>query len=168
MKMRPQFNLRPRDAEQFKKIQDIAAARGIAVNEWILRQVECCEDMNLGLAEIGGLNRTADGKIEQLSDGGSCDNNQVAAEERVEGVDIGSRKSGRGKTVRAVVEASGKCVGVQSAKNSEGTAVSEKEAVTLSQMCSYTEYDTDTGETYKCGRTVHGPKVKHTRGEKIG
>lgn len=34
-------------------------------------------------------------------------------------------------------------------------------------MCSFTEYDTDTGETYRCGREVHGPKVKHTRGEKV-
>jgi hypothetical protein len=34
-------------------------------------------------------------------------------------------------------------------------------------MCPFTEYDTDTGETYRCGREVHGPKVKHTRGEKV-
>lgn len=34
-------------------------------------------------------------------------------------------------------------------------------------MCAYTEYDTETGETYRCGRTVHGPKIKHTRGEKV-
>jgi hypothetical protein len=34
-------------------------------------------------------------------------------------------------------------------------------------MCSYTEYDPETGETYRCGRQVHGPKVKHTRGEKL-
>ena len=33
-------------------------------------------------------------------------------------------------------------------------------------MCSYTEYDPETGETYRCGLAVHGPKVKHTRGEK--
>ena len=35
------------------------------------------------------------------------------------------------------------------------------------EMCSYTEYDPETGETYRCGRPVHGPKVKHTRGEKL-
>ena len=35
------------------------------------------------------------------------------------------------------------------------------------ELCSYTEYDTDTGETYRCGRQPHGPKVKHTRGEKV-
>jgi hypothetical protein len=34
------------------------------------------------------------------------------------------------------------------------------------ELCSYTEYDTETGETYRCGRTPHGPKVKHTRGER--
>ena len=31
-------------------------------------------------------------------------------------------------------------------------------------MCSYTEYDTDTGETYRCRLPVHGPKIKHRRG----
>ena len=35
------------------------------------------------------------------------------------------------------------------------------------EMCPYTEYDTDTGETYMCGRQPHGPKVKHTRGMKV-
>lgn len=35
------------------------------------------------------------------------------------------------------------------------------------ELCPYTEYDTDTGETYRCGRTPHGPKVKHTRGERV-
>ena len=31
-------------------------------------------------------------------------------------------------------------------------------------MCSYTEYDTDTGEVYGCRLPAHGPKVKHQRG----
>lgn len=57
MKLRPQFNLRFRDAEQFKQIQDIAAASGLAVNEWLLRQAEASEDVALGLAAIAGLNR---------------------------------------------------------------------------------------------------------------
>lgn len=35
------------------------------------------------------------------------------------------------------------------------------------ELCSYTEYDTDTGATYRCGRTPHSLKVKHTRGEKV-
>ena len=34
-------------------------------------------------------------------------------------------------------------------------------------MCTYTEYDTDTGETYACGRQQHSWKVKHTRGARI-
>ena len=34
-------------------------------------------------------------------------------------------------------------------------------------MCSYTEYDPETGETYRCGREVHGPKVNHTKGKKL-
>lgn len=37
----------------------------------------------------------------------------------------------------------------------------------LVTLCAYTEYDTDTGETYRCGRPVHGAKVKHTRGAKL-
>ena len=57
MKLRPQFNLRFRSAEQFTQIQDIAAARGLAVNEWLLRQAEASEDVALGLAAIAGLNR---------------------------------------------------------------------------------------------------------------
>jgi hypothetical protein len=31
-------------------------------------------------------------------------------------------------------------------------------------MCSYREYDPDTGETYACGLREHLPKVRHTRG----
>ena len=31
-------------------------------------------------------------------------------------------------------------------------------------MCSYTEYDPETGETYRCGLKAHTGKVKHTRG----
>jgi len=34
-------------------------------------------------------------------------------------------------------------------------------------MCSYTEYDGQTGETYRCALTAHGPKVKHVRGTKV-
>jgi predicted Zn-ribbon and HTH transcriptional regulator len=54
--LRPQFNLRFRSAEQFTQIQDIAAARGLAVNEWLLRQAEASEDVAIGLAAIAGLN----------------------------------------------------------------------------------------------------------------
>ena len=34
-------------------------------------------------------------------------------------------------------------------------------------MCSYTEYDHESGETYGCGLKAHGPKVKHTRGKRF-
>ena len=34
-------------------------------------------------------------------------------------------------------------------------------------MCPYTEYDPEDGETYRCGLAKHGPKVKHTRGRKV-
>lgn len=34
-------------------------------------------------------------------------------------------------------------------------------------MCSYREYDTDTGETMQCGRPEHSPKVKHGNWRKI-
>lgn len=40
MKMRPQFNLRFRDADQFLDIKFLADEADIPVNEWILRQVE--------------------------------------------------------------------------------------------------------------------------------
>lgn len=35
------------------------------------------------------------------------------------------------------------------------------------QPCQYTEWDPDTGETYRCGLSAHPPKVKHTRGPKV-
>lgn len=35
------------------------------------------------------------------------------------------------------------------------------------QPCLYTEYDQDTGETYRCGLSIHPPKVKHTRGAAV-
>lgn len=34
------------------------------------------------------------------------------------------------------------------------------------RMCQYTEYDTDTGETYHCRLPEHGPKTRHFRGAK--
>jgi hypothetical protein len=34
-------------------------------------------------------------------------------------------------------------------------------------QCKYTEYDQETGETYRCRLAVHGPKVKHVRGEML-
>jgi hypothetical protein len=40
MKMRPQFNLRFRDADQFLDVKFLAESAEIPVNEWILRQIE--------------------------------------------------------------------------------------------------------------------------------
>lgn len=40
MKMRPQFNLKPRDAEQFELIKGEAAREDISMNEYILRGLE--------------------------------------------------------------------------------------------------------------------------------
>ena len=40
MKMRPQFNLRFRDAGQFLDIRYLASEADIPVNEWILRRLE--------------------------------------------------------------------------------------------------------------------------------
>lgn len=37
----------------------------------------------------------------------------------------------------------------------------------LLPMCTYTEYDSDTGETYRCGLGEHSFKVKHTRGARV-
>jgi hypothetical protein len=44
--------------------------------------------------------------------------------------------------------------------------VDENEALGV-EMCPYTEYDPESGETYRCARGAHGPKVKHTRGERV-
>jgi hypothetical protein len=71
MKLRPQFNLRFRSAEQFVQFRDIAAARGLAVNEWLLRQAEASEDVALGLAAIAGLNRKV-GNNAEIATGGSA------------------------------------------------------------------------------------------------
>jgi hypothetical protein len=40
MKMRPQFNLRMRDTDQFSDVACLADQEGISSNEWILRQME--------------------------------------------------------------------------------------------------------------------------------
>lgn len=40
MKLRPQFNLRFRDAEQFELVMDEAERDGISMNEWVLRGLE--------------------------------------------------------------------------------------------------------------------------------
>ncbi len=40
MKMRPQFNLRFRDAEQFELVMGEAGRDGISMNEWILLRLE--------------------------------------------------------------------------------------------------------------------------------
>lgn len=34
-------------------------------------------------------------------------------------------------------------------------------------MCPYSEYDPESGETYRCGLAVHSGKVRHTRGSKV-
>lgn len=35
------------------------------------------------------------------------------------------------------------------------------------EPCSYTEWDEQLGETFRCGLMAHSPKVKHTRGAKV-
>ena len=35
------------------------------------------------------------------------------------------------------------------------------------EPCAYTEYDGETGETYRCGLAKHSGKVRHTRGAKV-
>lgn len=44
--------------------------------------------------------------------------------------------------------------------------VPEEEGVE-SPGCTYTEYDTDSGETVACGKAEHGPKVKHGNWRKV-
>ena len=40
MRLRPQFQLRLRSAEQFASVSDAAARAGVSMNEWILGRVE--------------------------------------------------------------------------------------------------------------------------------
>jgi hypothetical protein len=40
MKLRPQFNLRFRDADQFVDVKTLADEEGVPMNEWLLRQIE--------------------------------------------------------------------------------------------------------------------------------
>ena len=102
MKLRPQFNLRFRSAEQFTQIQDIAAARGLAVNEWLLRQAEASEDVALGLAAIAGLNRTKGGTNgkEKVAEVAAEKAGEIGRENRpagIQSVGVG----GKGGSVRA-------------------------------------------------------------------
>jgi hypothetical protein len=57
MKLRPQMQLRFRDEAQFEQMSAMAAARGLSMNEWVLRQVEESEDLKRGLASVAGLLR---------------------------------------------------------------------------------------------------------------
>ncbi len=43
----------------------------------------------------------------------------------------------------------------------------EEEVATEVKMCPVTAYDSETGETYRCGLPKHAANVKHTKGEKI-
>lgn len=43
----------------------------------------------------------------------------------------------------------------------------EAEAQEERSMCSYREYDPETGETYACGLREHPGKVRHTRGAAV-
>ena len=40
MKLRPQFQLRFRDAGQFEDVRSSALAEGVPMNEWLLRRIE--------------------------------------------------------------------------------------------------------------------------------
>jgi predicted HicB family RNase H-like nuclease len=40
MKLRPHFDLRFRDAEQFMEVQELAKKSGISMNEWLIRKIE--------------------------------------------------------------------------------------------------------------------------------
>jgi hypothetical protein len=116
MRLRPQFQLRFRDEDQFVAFQKQAAQADISMNEWLLQKIEAGPLVTL---------KTPAGRILEVMP------------EKV------ARRVGAG------------CVPVP------------EEASAPVAMCAYTEYDTDTGETYRCGRPVHGVKVKHTRGVKL-
>ncbi len=47
-------------------------------------------------------------------------------------------------------------------------AMDEDIEAMMPEMCPYTEYNTDTGETYACALEVHGPKIRHKMGAKVG
>ena len=73
MKLRPQVQLRFRDAEQFLAIKDRAAVAALSVNEWILRQVE-----SVGLKWLNSGNPEA-GAVE--SEGSSVDRRPTCPED---------------------------------------------------------------------------------------
>ena len=49
------MQLRFRDQGQFERMSAISAARGLSMNEWVLRQVEASEDLKMGLARVAHL-----------------------------------------------------------------------------------------------------------------
>ena len=73
MKMRPQFNLKPRDAEQFELIKGEAAREDISMNEYILRGLEgfyiVLKGQRVSASKDVG-NKTATGEITQIPGGG--------------------------------------------------------------------------------------------------
>lgn len=47
------------------------------------------------------------------------------------------------------------------------TPLEPSSAPLVREPCSYTEWDEQLGETFRCGLMAHPPKVKHTRGAKV-
>lgn len=47
------------------------------------------------------------------------------------------------------------------------TPMEPSHAPLVREPCSYTEWDEQLGETFRCGLMAHSPKVKHTRGAKV-
>jgi len=83
----------------------------------------------------------------------------------------GVHASGSSRRAKARVESSGVRMPDVEARDDHGkdfAATSGKDWKPTSPvdgvMCSYREYDPDTGETYACGLREHLPKVRHTRG----
>ena len=80
--------------------------------------------------------------------------------------------AGSGVRIPAVTEGGDACLDRGNRSRTDGPvehgsdegAGGDAEAV---EMCPYTEYDPEDGETYRCGLAKHGPKVKHTRGRKV-
>jgi hypothetical protein len=131
------LNLRDVPAEIMRSLRVDAAAEGVTIKELCLRRL--------------------------VPDGGESWKPQT-----ITGKPIAEKKKevGKSSSVEVVLVGEAKPLAALGEHVTDVTKVTHVTGVTES-MCSYTEYDPETGETYRCGRTHHGLKVKHTRGEKL-
>jgi hypothetical protein len=97
MKIRPQFNLRFRDVEQFELVMDEAGRERISMNEWVLLRLEEASIVLRGQRVTAAKNGAGDAEIKAGGSAGVAADTVLAENKR--GVKKGA-SGDRGKLLR--------------------------------------------------------------------